>query len=352
MTKVIIYIVICLAILGGAGYYIESTTDKGELLSVDFTQSSNNEVDNSEQEENTSIEPTFKNLGQAPEFVGLSKWFNSDPKKMSDLRGKVVLIDFWTYSCINCIRTFPYVNGWYEKYKDQGLEIIGVHTPEFAFEKVAKNVETATTRYEIKHPVAMDNDYKTWNAYNNRFWPAHYLIDKEGNVVYTHFGEGKYEETEKAIRILLGLEGEFQSPPMPEVNKARTPEIYFGLTRLNALAGDEKASNNAQIYTLPNKLANNKFALEGNWIFDEESAIHKGKFGKIRLRFNAAKVFMVAESAEPANLSIYIDGKLHKGVVVKESELYPLYESVNGGWHTMDIEINTTDFKAFTFTFG
>ncbi len=352
MTKIIIYILICLGVLGGAGYYIESTRNGEELLSVDFNTESSNEEDNSENGEPATNEPDFKNSGPAPEFVGISKWFNGDPKKIADLKGKVVLVDFWTYSCINCIRIFPYVNAWYEKYKDSGLEIVGVHTPEFAFEKVPKNVETAITRYGIKYPVAMDNDYKTWNAYSNRFWPAHYLLDKEGNIVYTHFGEGKYDQTEKAIRILLGLEGEFELPPMPEVNQAQTQEIYFGLSRLAAMASKEKAIAEPQTYTFPSKLANNKFALEGSWLFDEESATQTGKFGKIRLRFNSAKVFMVAESAEAANLTIYVDGKLYKGVVVKESELYPLYESQTGGWHTMDIEINTPNFKAFTFTFG
>lgn len=139
----------------------------------------------------------------APEIVQGGQWFNSDPLSLAELRGKVVLIDFWTYSCYNCVNTLPYVKQWHEDYKDQGLVIIGVHAPEFAAEKNATNVQNALNKFDIQYPVVMDNDFKTWRAYNNRYWPAFYLIDKKGNVVYTHFGEGKYEETERQIKALL-----------------------------------------------------------------------------------------------------------------------------------------------------
>lgn len=155
-------------------------------------------------------EPTLKmkselpQYGQAPDFLGIEKWLNTDSAlTMNGLRGKVVLIDFWTYSCINCIRTLPYVTGWYEKYKDQGFVVIGVHTPEFAFEKKTTNVADALVRYGINYPVAQDNNYGTWQAYNNRYWPAHYLIDTEGRIREYHFGEGNYQETEWAIQELI-----------------------------------------------------------------------------------------------------------------------------------------------------
>ena len=144
---------------------------------------------------------------QAPEFTGIEKWLNSEPLTMESLRGKVVLVDFWTYTCINCIRTLPYVTSWHQKYKDQGLVVVGVHTPEFPFERSTPNVEKALQRFGITYPVAQDNRYTTWEAYRNRYWPAAYLIDKQGRIVYSHFGEGRYQETEAEIQRLLAQPG-------------------------------------------------------------------------------------------------------------------------------------------------
>jgi thiol-disulfide isomerase/thioredoxin len=143
----------------------------------------------------------------APDFTNIDKWHNSEPLKISELRGKVVLVDFWTYTCINCIHTLPYVRGWYDKYKDQGLVVVGVHTPEYPVERSSSNVAAALKRFDIRYPVAQDNRYATWEAYNNQYWPAVYLIDKQGKVVYTHFGEGDYGVTEAAIRRLLAQPG-------------------------------------------------------------------------------------------------------------------------------------------------
>lgn len=145
---------------------------------------------------------------QAPAFQNIDTWLNSQPLKMEELRGKVVLIDFWTYTCINCLNHLPYVKEWHEKYKDQGLVVVGVHTPEFAFEKSTKNVQDAIRKLQIRHAVAQDNSYATWKAFNNQYWPAVYLIDKQGKIVYSHFGEGRYGETEKKIQALLA-----QQPP-------------------------------------------------------------------------------------------------------------------------------------------
>ncbi|SOE96649.1 Cytochrome oxidase Cu insertion factor, SCO1/SenC/PrrC family [Burkholderia sp. D7] len=145
----------------------------------------------------------LKNSTPAPEFAGIDKWLNSEPLSISQLRGKVVLVDFWTYTCINCINTLPYVKDWNRKYKDQGLVVIGVHTPEYPFERNTDNVKTAIKRFNITYPVAQDNRYATWSAYNNQYWPAFYLIDKKGQVVYSHFGEGEYDETEAQIKALL-----------------------------------------------------------------------------------------------------------------------------------------------------
>lgn len=311
--------------------------------------------DGKSDEQDKPGEPTLKNYGSAPEFAGISKWLNTDknsPLKMADLKGKVVLVDFWTYSCINCVRTLPYITKWYDTYKDQGFVVIGVHTPEFAFEKVTGNVENAIKSHGINYPVAQDNDYKTWTAFHNQFWPAHYLIDKDGNIVYTHFGEGNYDVTEKAIRTLLGLEGDYATPAAAQDNQAQSPEMYFGLARQQNFGNTEKASTDEQIYTIPKKLGDNKFALEGRWQFNQEAAVHTNGFGKIKLNFNAAKVFMVAESAQSTTIRVYVDGELMKGVVVKDSDLYQLYDAISGGPHTMEIEIPDGGFKAFTFTFG
>jgi len=145
----------------------------------------------------------LENQGQAPEFAGIDKWLNSEPLSMQKLRGKVVLVDFWTFDCINCINTLPHVKSWHDKYKDQGLVIVGVHTPEYVHERSTANVMSALKRFDIRYPVAQDNRYATWSAYSNRYWPATYLINKKGQIVYKHFGEGKYQETEAAIRTLL-----------------------------------------------------------------------------------------------------------------------------------------------------
>jgi len=152
-------------------------------------------------------EPSLYDYGPAPEFAGIEHWLNSDPLSLADLRGKVVLVDFWTYSCINCLRTLPYVTGWYEKFRERGLVVIGVHTPEFGYEKLTRNVQTAIGRFGITYPVAQDNQYTTWKAFDNEYWPATYLIDRNGHVVLKHVGEGEYEETERAIEALLGAQG-------------------------------------------------------------------------------------------------------------------------------------------------
>ncbi|KVN22108.1 thioredoxin family protein [Burkholderia stagnalis] len=154
-----------------------------------------------------TVPPMVESGAQAPELAGIERWHNSAPLKLSELRGKVVLVDFWTYSCINCIHTIPYVNEWYRKYRDQGLVVIGVHTPEYPFERDARNVADALGRFGIRYPVAQDNRYDTWNAYGNRYWPALYLVDANGRVVYTRFGEGQYEKTEAAIREALAQAG-------------------------------------------------------------------------------------------------------------------------------------------------
>ncbi|MBL8030901.1 MAG: cytochrome c biogenesis protein DipZ, partial [Candidatus Doudnabacteria bacterium] len=177
----------------------------------------------------SNLPPLTSNLKAAPEFTGITNWLNTDrPLTLAELKGKVVLIDFWTYSCINCLRTLPYVTKWYDTYKDQGFVVIGVHTPEFAFEKVTANVARAIQQQGIRYPVAQDNDFGTWGAYSNRYWPAEYLIDQKGNIVRTHFGEGEYDETEMAIKQLLGLSGGATVDSGSDLSQVKSPEMYFG----------------------------------------------------------------------------------------------------------------------------
>lgn len=351
MKKVLPYILILIVLLIGGGLFLQTRNPEGNFLNLSFG-AKDPVVESTSPFTPSSQEPEFKNLGPAPELAGLQKWFNSDPLTLAELQGKVVLVDFWTYSCINCIRTLPYVTEWYDQYKDQGFVVLGIHTPEFAFERVASNVETAIKRYSINYPVAQDNNYTTWRAFQNQFWPAHYLIDKNGDIVYTHFGEGQYEQTEKAIRTLLGLEGEFTPPLVSEQNQAGTPEMYLGSLRLKNFGGTEQPLPEEQIYAFPKKLAKNQFALEGRWKFEQEAVAHAEGFGRIRLNFTAAKVFMVAQSKQPVTLKVFVDGKLQKGVTVSGSDLYPLYEATSGGNHVMEIEFPQSGVQVFTFTFG
>lgn len=300
----------------------------------------------------SSTNTELKNYGASPEFTGVSNWLNSEPITMEQLKGKVVLIDFWTYSCINCIRTLPYVTGWYEKYKDQGFVVVGVHTPEFAFEKDTGNVQTALKRHHITYPVAQDNDYGTWRAYNNRYWPAHYLIDKNGNIAYTHFGEGNYTETEQAIQTLLGINEQTEMAENDIERQIKTPEIYFGLDRLEWLAKDQKASSTSTEYSLSKQLEPNHFTVSGQWSFTPESATLQSQDGKINLNFSAQDVHMVARSDSGSVVRVLLNGELIKTVEVKSSDLYTLYEGKNSSSGILELEIIGSGFEAFTFTFG
>ncbi len=309
--------------------------------------------DSTPQSQTSNLQP-LTSQGIAPEFTGINTWLNTDQAlTLKELRGKVVLVDFWTYSCINCVRTLPYVTKWYDTYKDKGFVVIGVHTPEFAFEKVVSNIQTAIGRHKIHYPVAVDSDYGTWNAYNNQYWPAEYLIDQNGNIVRTHFGEGEYDETEMAIKQLLGLAGGATVDGGANLDGIKSPEMYFGINRL-ANFGNEGAtpSTKEQNYTLPLNLSANTFALEGTWKFDaEKTTLTKGA-GKIKLRFNAGKVHMVAAANHPITVIATVDGKEVSRVTVQDSSLYTLFNSADYRNHILEITIPDAGFEAFTFTFG
>jgi cytochrome c biogenesis protein CcdA/thiol-disulfide isomerase/thioredoxin len=286
----------------------------------------------------------------APEIAGINKWFNSEALDLAALKGKVVLIDFWTYSCINCIRTLPHIEGWYEKYKDKGLVIIGVHSPEFAFEGKPENVSAAIKKFGLTYPVAMDNEFGTWRNFENKYWPAHYLIDKNGMVVYTHFGEGKYDVTENNIRYLLGLQMDGSADAgMMVTAQSQTPETYLG----NARAERESKAD-----TLPA----DGWKAEGNWKRTGEY-IESTKAGdSLTLHFQAKKVFLVMESAtgETVHAQISMNGKIlgedtadikDSTVAIKESRLYELIAEQAATDGTVTIKADGAGLRLYAFTF-
>jgi cytochrome c biogenesis protein CcdA/thiol-disulfide isomerase/thioredoxin len=251
---------------------------------------------------------------EAPEFKGLSNWINSEPKTLESLKGKVVLVDFWTYSCINCIRTQPYLKEWYKTYKDSGFEIIGVHAPEFAFEKNVDNVKNAIKDAGLTYPIALDNDFKTWAAYGNQYWPATYLIDKEGNVRRTHFGEGEYKETEQAIRGLLQENGgsvPSQKSGIAEVNSVdekQTPETYLGEKREAEFANPGGLQIGQRVYTLADLKAVNDWTLGGEWKVSSEG-VTAVKDSVLKIRVAAKNTYLVTGSAAPGTVEVRLDGQ-------------------------------------------
>ncbi|MCI0530000.1 MAG: thioredoxin family protein [Nitrospira sp.] len=317
--------------------------------------------------------------GIAPDIKGIHEWFNSDPLTISGLRGKVVLVDFWTYSCINCIRTFPYLKAWDEKYRNKGLVIIGVHSPEFGFEKDSENVRRAIQQYEIKYPVAMDNDQKTWKAYANHYWPHKYLIDSQGNIRYEQPGEGGYVEMEEMIRKLLVEAGQTLDEEPTRVvaeevqfREIKTPEIFFGHGR-GGFLGNPKGllKVNDLDYQEPSKIEENLFYLVGRWLVGEDNAQYVGGGeGKILIRYTAKSVNIVAGApgrsvqvevlldGEPlsstnAGQDIQFDGSGRSLVMIGEERLYSLVHDQTGyAPHTLTLVVGNRGLEAYTFTFG
>ena len=287
-----------------------------------------------------------------PEFTGISTWLNSPPLTTEGLRGKVVLVQFWTYSCVNCLRTLPYVTRWHEQYKDKGLVVIGVHTPEFAFEKERANVETAIKRLGIHYPVAQDNQYRTWRAFGNQYWPAAYLIDRSGAIVATQFGEGGYQQMENAIARLVGDRTPIAHTTDPDLSAVATPEMYLGSEKNDgAIVETQAAGRGERTYALPDDVPPNRFALSGLWDVTDDRATSSAEGDEILLRFNAPKVNLVAGSPSPQTLSVIVDGKPHPPVTVDGSRLYSLYSGA-GGEHVLRLKVPKAGFSAYSFTFG
>ena len=347
--------------------------------------------------------------GQAPEIQGIEGWINSEPLTLEDLRGQVVLLDFWTYSCVNCIRTFPYLKEWHRKYSGYGLVIVGIHTPEFGFEKLRENVEAAAESYGLEYPIAQDNGYRTWHAYSNNAWPAKYLIDRQGSLRYHHFGEGSYAETEEMIRELLSESGSgfplqavaANSSPEPEPDpdafgpvpgRRLTRELYAGYYRNESLPASSAPSlfgplpayifqeeyyrqqDAAVFYEDLGGHLNDFIYLQGLWKNGRESLTHarvtEGYEDYIVIQFyaNSVNAVMQGDAESPKPVRITLDGlpldRASAGadvmfapdgssvVLVGQPKMYRLVEKANFGGHELRLSPRSADFSLFNFTFG
>ncbi len=315
---------------------------------------------------------------KAPDLVGIAHHLNTTPEELEvEIEGKVVLYDIWTYSCINCIRTLPYITAWDDKYAEHGLLIIGIHSPEFEFEKDIENVKMAVSKHGINYPVVMDNDMKTWKAFENNYWPRKYIADHEGHIRYDHIGEGDYQKTEQVIQQLLKERAESAGIEMKsnvslvdieefEHSMFRTPELYFGYKfaqNRNQLGSDEGFQPGKTIsYSEPEKIDLHKFYLTGDWKNYEDSMELVSETGSIKLLYNAKEVNIVTDN--DANLEILIDGSplsseysgtdiaAGNTLQVTEAGLYNIVTNENSSSHVMEINVEGKGFQIFTFTFG
>ncbi|MEK7638003.1 MAG: redoxin family protein [Patescibacteria group bacterium] len=335
----------------------------------------------SSEQSGTKKEEKSKRYELAKEITTPDGYINTDGKAIainSLIGKKVILIDFWTYSCINCQRTTPYLNAWYEKYKDKGFVIIGIHTPEFGFEKDYNNVKAAVEKFGIKFPVVLDNDYSTWTAYKNQYWPRKYLIDIDGYVVYDHIGEGQYEETEQKIQealgermAILGEDGTIDkaiTKEIPVQGGPKSPETYFGATRnqffgngTRGVVGDQKS------LIAPAKINPDTLYLSGDWNIANESAQNGSPNAGIVYKYNAKDVFFVSQADNEIVVEVLRDGeplgseagadivKNSDGktfVKIKEARLYKIIQGDRSEAHIIEFRILKPGLEAFTFTFG
>ncbi|WP_117309446.1 cytochrome c biogenesis protein DipZ [Stenotrophomonas sp. G4] len=321
--------------------------------------------------------------GTLPTLDGATGWLNSPPLSREQLHGKVVLIDFWTYSCINCLRAMPFVHEWAQRYRDHGLVVIGVHTPEFAFERDPRNVMKAVQQLQVEYPVALDNQYAIWRAFNNRYWPAHYFVDAQGNIRGHQFGEGNYAHSEQVIRRLLVEAGQAELPPpadpaaadlqgvatQADMGNLRSPETYLGHARAEQFASPGGQRTDAAFgYTLPSTLALNQWGLSGQWRVNDEAAQLQQAGGRIAFQFHARDLHLVlapGEDGKPVRFRVLLDGKPLPAAdagadvaadgtgTVNEHRLYQLIRQRGAiGPHRFEIEFLDAGVQAYAFTFG
>jgi len=371
-TAIIMGVILVVGIGGASAYF--SSLEENKMTDTQ------NPLDNVQKQEanNVPIVSTIdkSRFKKAPDLVGIAGYINTNQEELkATMKDKVVLYDIWTYSCINCIRTLPYINAWNEKYADKGLLIIGVHSPEFEFEKDINNVRTAVGNYGIKYPVVLDNDMKTWKAFENRYWPRKYIADSEGYIRYDHIGEGGYAKTEKIIQQLLeershllGLNVAAAQPLVDleehKFSSSQTPELYFGYSFAfgrNQLGSSEGFKPDQIVtYSIPNKLQEDYFYLEGQWQnFDDRMKL-VSENGKIVLPYFAKSVNIVA--AGQSELQILLDGNLIKSedagtdvidglVRVSDERLYNIISTKQAASHTLTV-MAKPGFEIYTFTFG
>lgn len=319
--------------------------------------------------------------GMLPAFTGAGPWLNSKALTRESLRGKVVLIDFWTYSCINCLRSLPYVKAWYAQYKDHGLVVIGVHAPEFPFEQSPANVRQSVKSLGIPYPVVLDNDFVIWQAFNNQVWPAHYFIDVQGRIRAHHYGEGEYAESEAIIRKLL-TEAGYTDLPAAAAHRVKatgveaaadnahvpSPETYIGYERAEHFSSPEGfARDQSRSYVAPAKLRLDQWALTGNWTVRKDEGVLGGAPGSIVFRFRARDLHLVlgpGADGKPVRFRVLLDGAApgsNRGMdvdgegkgIVREHRLYQLIrQSGDIGEHTFTIEFQDSGVRAYSFTFG
>jgi len=301
-------------------------------------------------------EELLDDFGLAPEFQAIEGWINSGPLTMEGLRGKVVVIDFWTYSCINCLRTLPHVTAWDEAYRDDGLVIVGVHTPEFAFEREPDNVRRAVRDHGIEYPVALDPDYGTWQAWLNRYWPAKYFVDRRGHLRYAHFGEGDYEESERVIRRLLAEDTDRalvseeiadETPTGPQ-----TPESYLGYRRIDRFVGSRIEPNREAEYTIPEFVPLHGLAYGGRWTVEDERIV-AGPDARLRLHFRGSDVFLVLGTAgDVETVEVTLDGERLGRATVTQDDIYTLARIPGEKRsHVLDLGFSPGT-EAYAFTFG
>ncbi len=326
----------------------------------------------------TSIEIDDKSkLQKAPNILDAAEYINTSPNKLAKiLEGKVVLYDIWTYSCINCIRTLPYITAWDEKYNDDGLVIVGIHTPEFEFEKDKDNVLAAMQKFDINYPVVLDNEKEIWNAFQNQYWPRKYIADHNGYIRYDHIGEGSYKETEEVIQKLLkdrselfGTSiGSFDLTKLNEFEHSvfRTPELYFGYkfaSGRNQLGNEQGFQPESIVeYKIPPEIKQHYFYLDGKWKNTKDSMKLVSESGSIMLNYNAKQVNIVASNNSV--LEVFVDGKIiphymvgsdlisQNKIIVSEAKLYNIINSSDAESHELVINVKGSEFEIFTFTFG
>jgi thiol-disulfide isomerase/thioredoxin len=314
-----------------------------------------------------SISEKEQQYSRAKELVDIQGYVNSPAFKLSDYAGKkVILVDFWTYSCINCQRTIPYLNAWYKKYKDQGLVIVGIHTPEFDFEKDLGNVTKAVKDLGIQYPVVLDSNRGTWQAYQNEYWPHEYLVDIDGFIVHDNIGEGNYAETEHAIQhslierdqklginqtISTGVTSPSDVITM-DTGKVQSPETYFGFGRNVYLQNGRQGVSGQQTLIIPNTPDVNRLYLGGTWDFKQEYAETASPNTKVVYQYNTKNVYMVASAAKDIKVNVLVDGKFLKTVTIKDNKLYQLVNGSDYANHMLELDIPDAGLDAYTFTFG